>query len=109
MKMAKPTRDPAAENAAENTADRGDNTVTPGPTSVPAGMEKPKRTRGPRKPSANALTPDDLRSFETYLTDKIQTGRKDDAVTDEQLEAWQETRKRVRGLITPPADKGGAQ
>jgi len=46
------------------------------------------------------LTQDDLRGFETYLTEKIQTGRKDDAVPDDQLEAWSDSRKRVRAMIT---------
>jgi len=103
--MAKPNRDNVA---AETPADGGE--ATPGPTSVPAGTEKVKRTRQPRKPSADGLTQGDLKMYDTILTDQITKGRKDDAVTDEQLEGWHETRKRVRGLITPTTgSEGGAQ
>lgn len=74
-----------------------------GPTSSPAGIvtstDKPRRTRTAR-PKMAGLTQDDLRGFETYLTEKIQTGRKDDAVPDDQLEAWSDSRKRVRAMIT---------
>lgn len=76
------------------------------PTATPTPADKPKRTRTPRAPKADGLTQDDLKSFETYLTEKIKTGRKDDAVTYDQLEAWGDARKRVRGLIT---NAGGAQ
>lgn len=103
--MAKQDEVPKAKDETKPAGDKG-------PTSIPAGTgaEKPKRTRGPRKASTAGLTQDDLRSFETYLTGQIQAGRKDDNVSDDQLEAWGDTRKRVRGLLAPAtSNEGGAK
>lgn len=94
------------EEAKQGDKEPSNSKTAAGPTSVPAGTDvKPKRTRRPSQPKADGLTQEDLRAFETYLTNDIDSKKAE--ATDDQLETWFASRKRVRDMMTSATPTSG--